>query len=404
MARTKDIRIHGLDAVRGGALLLRVVFHAAFSFFPGDQVWIVVDSARSETVSGPAFVVHIFRMTIFFMLAGYFARMQTYRLGTLKFTTDRLKRIGAPLLIFWVPMMVCFTALAIWSLVKANGGTMPENPPPPPPLTWQTFPLTHLWFLYVLLLFYGIALSFTTVLSWLGLKDAIGRAADAALRPVSKIGLLPILLSAPVALAFVLESAWHPFFGIPSPDQGFIPNRIAMVSYGIAFSVGWVMQRDLDHLRYATRPWPMFLIAAILATGYCLTAVGLEVRYVQPLPKFASIAYPIFYAFAVWFWTFGLIGLGLKVWGRESKIRRYIADSSYWLYIIHLPIVMALQIWMSDWAWSAELKFVAILAISIPLMLLSYEFFVRYTFVGALLNGRKRRRVSAPENEVTNAQ
>ena len=60
--------------------------------------------------------------------------------------------------------------------------------------------------------------------------------------------------------------------------------------------------------------------------------------------------------------------------------------------LIHLPIVMALQVWMSKWALPAEVKYVAILGISIPLMLLSYEVMVRYTFLGGLLNGRKRAR------------
>ena len=33
-----------------------------------------------------------------------------------------------------------------------NGGTIPTDGPPPPPLTLETFPLTHLWFLWVLLI------------------------------------------------------------------------------------------------------------------------------------------------------------------------------------------------------------------------------------------------------------
>ena len=32
-------RLHGLDALRGGALLLGVVLHGAMSFFP-TQIWI----------------------------------------------------------------------------------------------------------------------------------------------------------------------------------------------------------------------------------------------------------------------------------------------------------------------------------------------------------------------------
>jgi glucan biosynthesis protein C len=389
-------RLHGLDAVRGGALLLGIVFHAGFSFFPGDQFWLIADAQRSASVSGLSYVLHIFRMTIFFLLAGYFGRMQTYRLGTPTFIRDRLKRVGAPLVIFWPIMMVCFTILAIWGFLVANGGVVPENPPEPPAMSLKTLPLAHLWFLYVLLLLYAVMLAGRALLSVLRVKTPLGRLSDWVLRKVSLIGLLPIIMAAPVAIAFLYHQNWHPFFGIPTPEYGFVPNRVSTIAYGGAFGLGWLLQREPGHLHRAVRAWPVFLVGAIGLSGYCLTMVGTTVTYYQPLPEHAVTLYPWAYALAIWFWTFGLIGLALKVWSGESTVRRYIADASYWLYLIHLPIIMALQILVSQWAWPAELKYATILGLSIPLMLLSYEFLVRYTFIGGLLNGRKR--IRSPRN------
>ena len=151
-------------------------------------------------------------------------------------------------------------------------------------------------------------------------------------------------------------------------------------------------QRDPDHLSRATKLWPVYLGGALALTGYCLSVVGVQISYFQPLPDTAKHLYPAAYALSIWFWTFGLLGLCMKLWSRESAARRYIADASYWLYLIHLPIVMALQVWMSQWAWPAEIKYAMILGISIPVMLASYEIMVRYTFIGGLLNGRKRTR------------
>ena len=34
-------RLHGLDAVRGYALLLGIVYHATMSFLPGAPIWVV---------------------------------------------------------------------------------------------------------------------------------------------------------------------------------------------------------------------------------------------------------------------------------------------------------------------------------------------------------------------------
>ncbi|MCI5046243.1 MAG: acyltransferase family protein, partial [Aquisalinus sp.] len=393
MPKPTSKRLHSLDAVRGGSLLLGIFFHAAFSFFPGDQFWLVVDTQRSEVVSGTAYVLHIFRMTIFFVLAGYFARMQTYRLGSGSFVRDRLKRIGIPLVVFWPIVMACFIALAIWGTIHANGGTMPENPPPPPPpMTLQNFPLTHLWFLYVLLIFYAVSLALRGLFSVIRVRGLIGKASDHILNRVSSAGVLPIVLALPTAATFISQPMWHPFFGIPAPDYGFVPNPIASVAYGTAFTVGWLLQRDAEHLRRAIRLRPLYLGAAVALTAYCISQIGLNVTYMQAIPEGGKTLYSIAYSLATWTWTFGLIGLCTKIWSKESAVRRYIADASYWLYLIHLPVVMALQIWVSQWTLAAEIKYGVILGLSIPFMLLTYELLVRYTFVGWILNGKKRSR------------
>ena len=75
---------------------------------------------------------------------------------------------------------------------------------------------------------------------------------------------------------------------------------------------------------------------------------------------------------------------------------RWLADSSYWIYIIHLPVVTFLTFylahvdrrgWLKDltgFSWSAELKFLAV-------CIVTYRYLVRYTALGTLLNGRRTR-------------
>jgi peptidoglycan/LPS O-acetylase OafA/YrhL len=392
MSNNSSMRLHSLDAVRAGALLLGVVFHAAFSFLPGDQIWMIMDSQRSTAISGTAYILHMFRMTIFFLMAGYFGRMQTYRHDPIWFMKDRLKRIGAPLIIFWPIVMACFIGLGAWALITANGGTMPENPPAPPPITLATLPLTHLWFLYALLLLYTAMLSGRALFSLLRVKEPLGTFSDKILNTLLRVGILPILIALPTAMAFAYQAGWHPFFGIPAPEYGFVPNRISVIAYGGAFTLGWLIQRDPKFLLQATELWPIYLMGALGVTGYCLSVIELRFSYIQPLPENAKYLYPLAYALGIWLWTFGLIGLCMKVWSKENHIRRYIADASYWIYLIHIPIVIALQIWVSQWTWPAEIKYAFILAVSIPLMLITYEVFVRYTFIGSLINGQKRSR------------
>ena len=56
-------RLHGLDAVRGLALVAGVVLHATMAFLPGPQLWMVIDPSRSTTLSVTFFVIHMARMT-----------------------------------------------------------------------------------------------------------------------------------------------------------------------------------------------------------------------------------------------------------------------------------------------------------------------------------------------------
>src|SRR5512140_2721880 len=89
-------RLYALDAVRAGALLLGVVFHATMSLLPGQQIWLTRDW-ESPALAVVFFVSHLFRMSLFFLIAGFFGRMSCERLGTKGFVRDRLKRIGIPL-------------------------------------------------------------------------------------------------------------------------------------------------------------------------------------------------------------------------------------------------------------------------------------------------------------------
>lgn len=79
-----------------------------------------------------------------------------------------------------------------------------------------------------------------------------------------------------------------------------------------------------------------------------------------------------------------------------SPTRRYLADASYWLYLIHMPIVMALQVAVSQLDWPWPIKFATILVVALPLMLASYHLLVRFTIVGVVLNGRRAPREAAP--------
>ena len=130
MSSTQD-RLHALDAVRAFALLAGIAFHAAFSFIPGlpPGLWAIKDVSPSATLDVAAFVSHIFRMSLFFFIAGFFARMLVERNGTRGFWANRLKRILVPLVVGWV---VTFPLIAVaWTMGmrKMFGAAAAATPP-----------------------------------------------------------------------------------------------------------------------------------------------------------------------------------------------------------------------------------------------------------------------------------
>ena len=149
---SSENRLHALDAVRGFALLLGVAFHAALSFMPGmpPGVWFAIDNSPNQYLGDAAFVTHIFRMSLFFFIAGFFGRLLYQKLGARSFWSNRLKRILVPLVAGWVILSPIVSYLWISGLTKAFGGTLP----PMPAMPAGFFPLGHLWFLYQLLLIY----------------------------------------------------------------------------------------------------------------------------------------------------------------------------------------------------------------------------------------------------------
>jgi peptidoglycan/LPS O-acetylase OafA/YrhL len=98
------------------------------------------------------------------------------------------------------------------------------------------------------------------------------------------------------------------------------------------------------------------------------------------------------YAIMMWLLISLTIGACKQLFKRTSKKVRYIADSAYWLYLIHLPLVIFLQIAFAELPFHWAIKLTSICAITLFISILLYDIFVRSTFIGTILNGRRQTR------------
>jgi len=398
-------RLHALDAVRGFALLLGVAFHAALSFMPGwpPGLWAMVDDSPSPFLGDAAFVSHVFRMTLFFFIAGFFARLLRQRLGTGGFCRNRLLRIAVPLVAGWTVLYPLISAIWIAGVTKTFGGQLP--PMPEMPKVFGAFPLAHLWFLYQLLQLYALALVFRALLLRIDRAGRLRGAADALASGLFRLPLAAPVLAVPVALALMALPMWPYWSGIPTPDQTLIPQLAPTVGYGVAFGVGWMVQRSPDALASLARHWLPHLLVGALAAAWLLLSLRASPMAPPGFPAnpfdladgttLTKSGFAFMHGLAAWGLALGITGAALRFLPGYSPLRRYLADASYWVYLAHLPVVVALQVWVGHWPLPWSVKYPFILAASFAVLFASYHWLVRPTVLGQWLNGRRYPRAGA---------
>jgi glucan biosynthesis protein C len=382
MAHHAAGRLHALDGLRAFALVAGMVLHATLSFLPGygRSGWPIIDVSPSLALALVFYLVHMFRMVLFFLLAGFFARMLVERDGVAGFIRNRAKRILVPLVAGWVVLFPLFYAIVAWVVVRSTGGPLPHIAPS----------LMHLWFLIVLLWIYGIALAARQVLRlclrpFRGFRESL----DRPLRGLLMSPLSTVWVAAPLAIALYLTPHWPMWFGIPTP--GFVPGAAALVGYGSGFAFGWLLHREPDLLNvWERRRWISASGAAFCTLG-ALAIVGVRPVMAFAAPGPTTLLYAVLYATAVWQWNFAVVGFAMRWYPHRRPAVQYVVDASYWSYLVHMPIVLWLQAVVMLWPIHWLVKFSMVLAGTGILVTLSYHLLVRSTLLGAALNGGGRR-------------
>ncbi len=244
----------------------------------------------------------------------------------------------------------------------------------------------HLWFLWFLCWLVLVFAGFAWVagrLPWLRVAPAL------VLSPARFLWLIPLTLLPQSLMRF---SGAMPGFG-PDTSAGLLPMPHMLLYYGVFFFYGALLHGADDREGRVGRWWPASLavgLFVVLPMGLGVSVemgremAWLERDWVRPVGMTLEVAY-------AWLMAFGLMGLFRAVLTSANARIRYVSDASYWIYVFHLPLIIAVQIPMRDWPLGAVTKFALVCAATMGLLLAAYAAFVRYTWIGALLNGRKTR-------------
>ena len=362
-------RIHYLDNLRALAMFAGVLFHASLAYSPlMHPFWVTADRGQWVGVDIAVWFLHLFRMPLFFVIAGFFAAWQVARRGVGGLLRNRTARVLLPLIVFWPLVSVSIdwlTGRAALTIEQASPVLefMRDNP-----LLRLPPSLAHLWFLYYLMWFYLLVWIATTA-EW---KVDAGR-----------VLAWPVLVLIGVAPLFLIPALFSVSAPTPAPES-FLPQLWALVYYGLFFAFGYGLHARPQWV-IRSRPFaPGLLLASLVAYLAFLWILGN--RSADSLFHVGAAALQA--CVSVWM-TLWCLQAGSAWLSARVGWLRYLSDASYWTYLVHLPVLFAIQYPLMDLELAWPIKWAISVGVTLVVCLGSYHVAVRTTLIGRLLNGRR---------------
>lgn len=364
-----NTRINGFDVLRAVAMWLGVVLHSIIVYkSEAEPNW----PHENESYNALNLIydfIHIFRMPLFYMVAGFFSCMVIYKSGSLFFVKQRARRILVPFiagLIVIVPLSLFPFSFNQFYYVEKMNLTDAFQKSIYDLLKWKG--MAHLWFLYYLLFFYAIAIVVVKVHRNLELRAP---GIPFWVRVSSAFILLPAALSA--VLIF-----FHSY--MPPVYTGIKPNLFFLLYYGLFFLFGWYLFQMQELLHVLKKSGILFTLAGVLL---------FIVRWNHLYGTAITLSY-ISAATETCFIVLGITGLFIRYFNSESKTWRYFSDASYWVYLTHLFVVSSVQVlFISVTGIPSWFKLLIVLLTSFTVTMITYKAFVRNGIIGEYLHGKR---------------
>jgi glucans biosynthesis protein C len=377
-------RLYALDNLRALMMWLGIVLHVAANHLTGPMLLPWRDQATSELADVIGGVIHVFRMPVFLMLAGYFVALLVERRGAAQMLRHRMRRIALPFVVFWPIIFALTGVLVVLYAHRAERGyfglaadIVPRVPHVP------LINTMHMWFLYQLA---GLALlTFAAQRLAPRVPQSVRDAIAVAFRVLGERPWGFAVLALPLGLIGAQYS-----FGILAVTGSFAPPLYEWLHHGLFYAFGYFLYLHRHSLlaHYTARATRYAWAGAL----FCFVALGM-LKEVQLHPDTTGFGFRVLTAWAynaaTWLWSFAPIGLALRHLNRQSAALQYMAESSYWVYLVHMLGTIGFGALLYGAPLPAEIKMLLNIAATTVMGLATYHLFVRNTAVGQLLNGRR---------------
>jgi len=362
----QQTRYHAIDHLRATMISIVMFGHAILPYvtfprsFKDPQTHMGFDVA--------AVFLYGFAMPVFFVTAGFSTALIHDRKGLRGLARNRIQRILVPLLVAYVVLTPLTRVAYKFATHTASSGSLQAGIDGVLFADWVHWGKAyHLWFLVSLLLYSAFAIG----LRWGILRFAGGNTELilSASRRLLTSRWRSTLLTLAIALTMV------PAYVMYGSDATTAPMQLALFGF---FLLGWLVYLHRDVL--PTLQQETWQPIAVALAALPLAVWSTRARLMTPgdsqlvIGLVAGISNSIIAAFM----TFGLLGIYQDRFARPSAFGRYVSDASYWIYLIHYPLLIAVAGALTVTPFPAVVKYLLTVAIVVPLVLSSYHFIVRY--------------------------
>ncbi len=421
-------RYHDLDFVRATAMLLGLLLHVCIFFMPSHKYFWGTGEYFGDVLDLQFLnFIHLFRMQLFFFMAGFFAELVIDRKGFHHLVNDRLKRIVLPFvigLVLLMPLHILLVGKGGYYATTMDGLTLMEKLKSimffgvlDPDVSLQDG-LIHLWFIFYLIIFYVVHLSLRPLIRFSLMKKLCNWQSLIEFAISHRWGFLLLgVLTFP--LQYLLKSAFLPpsGFNVPIVDLAlyfvfylfgvaFYRQRYLLAKLGdnawyyLAFSVPFFILIDepterLDQSASVVSSITTWTFIDLKASSFASPAVWYEGIFHNGYHKVLIV---LSRSMLCWSMCFAFIGLTHRYLSQPRKSIRYLADSAYWVYWVHLPITFKLSYMaQSVEGLNALTKSYIVLVFSSLLIFASYHWGVRYTWLGDYFMGCRKSKTDPNE-------
>ncbi|MEE2615043.1 MAG: acyltransferase family protein [Verrucomicrobiota bacterium] len=413
-------RLHYMDSLRAAAMFLGLVLHGSVVFAQWNVDFCRVHEEPSAFVRLFPELIHVFRMQLFFLVAGFFSMMICQKRGIRSYAENRFKRIVIPFILCVLFLQPSVAGIYFLDISQKENTIVSQyfnfllNPSyiiREPALTGNWF--WHFWFMHLLIYFIGAFLIGNILTKKLGLQF---RFIPNLLELISgKFGMLILAL---ITYPTLLISA-------PFSEVATIGTSLDVLCYyGLFFIFGalfftdiTVFERFQKNIKYHIAPFIICLFLVLpmyddmrlkappelllqnlaLYTGVeSLSDLIGSFPFLQNPYNFSGIGAPlewhlicILRTYTTWCAIILFIVLFKKFCSKESALGKYAADSSYFIYLIHLPIQWAICFYFRDRLDSSIAGYWICVFSTTIICVLLYHLTCRATPIGILLSGRK---------------